>query len=179
MNPSAPILTDATVYDATWPEIANGKIYSGSAVNPPDLVRYFDIHVHDLEADTNEYFNTSPWFQMQPSASATVVAYIDTEALGTNWWADPVGHVEIADLSTSETRQVTQVPYGYYTITMHGKYLAYIAGSSTLILCDLEEGGFIDGEGHVIPEGGLPDAGVDGGAADAGADASIDAGDGG
>ena len=69
------------------------------------------------------------------------------------------------DLDTHATRQVTNVAFGYFGIARHDKYLAYLAGDTTLILCDLEAGGFIDASGHVCPESGCPapDAGVDGG----------------
>jgi hypothetical protein len=35
-----------------------------------------------------------------------------------------------------------------------GKWLAYgvVFAGDTIVLCDLEAGGYIDSEGHVIPE---------------------------
>ncbi len=102
-----------------------------------------------------------------------MVAYLDTETLGEKWLATNISQIEIADLDTKVTRQITHVPAMYYTVAMNGKYLAWGEGSSTLFLCDLEKGGYINSSGHVIPAGAA-DAGVDSGP-DASHDASLDA----
>jgi hypothetical protein len=100
-----------------------------------------------------------------------VAVYQDTEALGASYWDAEGQHLEIKDLETAVTRQITIEPANFNTPAISGHYLAFIRGQSVkeLFVCDLLEGGFMDADGHVCPlEGCLgpdagPDAGPDGG----------------
>ncbi|MCP4600293.1 MAG: hypothetical protein GY847_07135, partial [Proteobacteria bacterium] len=86
----------------------------------------------------------------------------DTETLGTKWFGDNISQIEIGDLETGVTRQITELPSVYWGTAIEGKYLAWAAGQS-LWLCDLEKGGYIDADGHVIPATPDTDAGTDAG----------------
>jgi hypothetical protein len=160
LNPGTPVVLDSNPTSVLWPDIANGKAYTTSWQSLENL---YDTHIHDLETGENSWIN-SPWDQIGLSVDDYVVAYTDTEELGHKWFVDQTAHVEIADLETKETRQITNIASKYWGVSQHDKYLAYGMGSRTIVLCDLEQGGYIDSSGHVIPEGDIAkDGGVDGG----------------
>jgi hypothetical protein len=170
LNKIGPTPLDTSLGLSTWPKISGTKVYSGSWETPVDPDKKCDIHVHDLETSENAWVFTSPWDQIGPSVSGYVLAYLDTEELALHWLSDPFAHVEIFDLETKVTRRITNLPEIYYTVTVNGKHLAWGAGDQTIIICDLEAGGFIDQSGHVIPEG----ANLDGGTAGPDSDLNIE-----
>jgi hypothetical protein len=55
---------------------------------------------------------------------------------------------------TPVKRKVTPVEDNYYGIGLEGRHMVYAVavGGDAIVLCDLEAGGFIDADGHVIPE---------------------------
>jgi hypothetical protein len=162
-NPSEPIVIDWSLDLSTWPDISDGKVYTGSWADPVDPEKKCDVHVHDLETGEDSWPLTSPGDQILVSAAGHVVAYCDTENLGHDWFADQKAHVEIADTETKVTRQITNIASAYWGVARHDKYLAYGMGERTIMLCDLEKGGYIDSSGHVIPESTGVDGGMDGG----------------
>jgi hypothetical protein len=116
--------------------------------------------VHDLETGVNSYAVMSPYDQMLPSAHGHVLAHVDKELIGDNWFYDQTTHVELYDLETHIYRQVTQIAAPYFGVARHGKWLAWLYSMGTIFLCDLEAGGFMGADGHLLPEGYIPDAGV-------------------
>jgi len=137
-------------------------VYSGTWDDPVDMTNKCDVRVHDLETDAGEWVFHSPWDQIGPTASGSVLSYFDTEELGHNWFDDQTSNVELFDLETGISRKLTTMAFPYSAMARHDKYLAYKTGDY-LILCDLVEGGFMDTDGHLCPEGGCADAGADGG----------------
>lgn len=163
-----PSFATSGIHDTTWPTISDGKVYSGTWDEPLDFTNRCDVQVHDLASGATSWVFQSPWDQIGPAASGSVLMYFDTQEFAHNWWDDQTTHVELYDLQTGTTRQLTEEPYFYRTPAIEGKWLAYGGGSGTIFLCDLEAGGFIDSSGHLIPEGYVPDGGV--------MDAGVDAG---
>ena len=163
-NGVGPTVIETPVYDTVWPRIDNGVAYSATAAYPLDLDFGYDVRASDLETGINTWVFPSAWDQMGGTVSGRVLGYADTEELAHNWFADQTAHVELYDLDTGLTRNLTEVPAEYSGFARHDKYMAYQYGD-TLILCDLEAGGFIDATGHLCPESGCrdADAGVDGG----------------
>ncbi len=161
--PTPPALIDELLGLSTWPEIAEGRVFSGSWRKPPfhHDQRLCDIHVHDLKTGKNKFILSQPWDQIQPSPSGKVVAYLDTETLGHKWFSNNTSQVEIGDIEIGMTRQITTEPGEYYSVALNGKNLAFTRGANELYLCDLERGGYIDTTGHVIPRG-VDDIPVDG-----------------
>ena len=113
------------------------------------------------------WLDHSEWDQLGPVVSGNVVVYLDTEELFSSYYTNGmVAHLEIKDLETSVTNQMTSVEGRYGSMAISGKHFIYQDyASHELIACDLETGGFIDAEGHVCPSSGCvsPDGGVDGG----------------
>jgi hypothetical protein len=169
-NPGEPLLLYPEAQHQTGPPVVvDGKVYVATGL--VDVTDYYDIWVYDIASGTGSYLDHSPWDQLYCDVSGHLIAYLDTEELGTQWfWNGQESHIEIKDLDTGLTRRITNAVTNYYGIGMSGKYLVFAAseGIKTLFACDLEAGGFIDAEGHVLPEetdvpdGGV-DAGVDGG----------------
>jgi hypothetical protein len=131
----------------------NGKIYSGTMTT--DVTEGFDIWIWDIESGTASYLDHAPYDQLLTDGDGHVLAYLDTESLASYYYDNGLqAYVEIHDLDTHVTRTVTPVPDMYYGVAVSGKWLAYgvVFAGDTIVLCDLEAGGYIDSEGHVIPE---------------------------
>lgn len=166
LTETGPTMVNSEVYETTWPKITDGISYSGTWASPFDDVNRCDIEAHDLETGATSWAHVEQWDQILPSVSGHVLAYADKADFAENWFSDQRSHIELYDLETGITRRVTPVGTDYYGIGVHQKYLAYLLGPQTLILCDLVEGGYIDASGHVCPDTGcpdVPDAGVDAG----------------
>lgn len=165
LNGVGPTLVQNGMTEMMAPKIFDVIVYYSAWDSPSDPVNKADVRMHDLAAGTNDWVFHSPWDQVQVTVAGCVAAYADTETLAHNWFADPTSQIELYDLDTGLTRQVTSLAAEYYGLARHEKYLAYLLGDDNLILCDLEAGGFIGADGHVCPESGCtsPDAGVDGG----------------
>jgi hypothetical protein len=99
--------------------------------------------------------------------SGHVVAYLDTEELEESFYGLSGGesNIELKDLETGVTNQLTTEAGDWGPLAISGKYLAFLHNLYYLYVCDLEAGGFVDATGHVCPPTGCPeiDAGVDGG----------------
>jgi hypothetical protein len=164
-NPGEPLLLYPEAQHQVGPPVVeDGKVYVATWLN--GVAEDFDIWVYDIASGTGSYLEHSPWDQLYCDVSGHVIAYLDTEELGAPWFTGgQESHIEIQDLETGVKRQITNAVTTYYGIGMSGKYLVFAAseGIHTLFACDLEAGGFVDAEGHVIPEGTVPDGGVDGG----------------
>ena len=168
LTQTGPTVANGQIHDTTWPAISDGKIYSGTWAQPLDMTNLCDVQVHDLDTGSNTWLFHSPWDQIGPAVSGNVLMYYDTQEFASTWWNDQTTHVELYDLQTSVVRQLTEAGYAYWGPAIHGKHLAYAGGDGTIILCDLEEGGYIDSSGHVLPEGYVPDGGVSDGGVDSG-----------
>jgi hypothetical protein len=164
INGVGPTVIESGVYTTVWPRISDGISYSGTWENPFNADHRCDVRASNLETGENTWVFQSPWDQIGGTVSGRVLAYADTEELAHNWFEDQTAHVELHDLDTGLSRNLTEIPAEYSGFARHDKYMAYEYGD-TLILCDLEAGGFIDAAGHLCPESGCPelDAGVDGG----------------
>ena len=163
LNGVGPTLAQDGMIQILAPKVFDGTIYFSAWDSPADTVNKADVKTHDLSSGTNTWLFESPWDQVQVSTAGRVAAYADTETLAHDWFADQTVQIELYDLDTHITRQVTDIAFEYFGIARHDKYLAYLAGDDVLILCDLETGGFIDSTGHVCLEGGCADAGMEGG----------------
>jgi hypothetical protein len=162
MNGIGPTVVETPVYDTVWPRICDGVSYSATAAEPLNLDYRYDVRASNLETGENTWVIQSPWDQIGGTVSGRILAYADTEELGHSWFSDQTAHVELYDLDTGLSRNLTEIPAEYSGFARHDKYMAYEYGD-TLILCDLQAGGFIDATGHLCPESGCSDAGVDGG----------------
>jgi hypothetical protein len=133
----------------------------------------YDVWVYDLATGTIDWVDNQPYDQMADDADGHLIVYSDTERLNANFWAiGGIGYVEIQDLQTKETREITMQADHFGSMGLSGKYLAMMKSSGmlrSLYICDLEAGGFIDSSGHVIPHGAVPDGGV----GDAGTDSGV------
>jgi hypothetical protein len=167
--PDEPVYPEA--YNQAGGVISGGKIFA--ATYAESVTDYWDVWIYDIATSTTSWLDHSPWDQYVVVADGHVAAYEDTEALGASYLDADGQHLEIKDLETAETRQVSIEPADYWKPAISGHYLAFIRGQlvQELFVCDLLEGGFMDVDGHVCPEEGCPepDAGVDGGI-DAGPD---------
>ncbi len=138
----------------------------------------FDLWVWNLETDTYEIILSEPWDQGMPDSDGHVIAYVDSQKADEGWFTGSNrAEVKIIDRQTKVKRTITPLDK-FYGIALWDRYLAFnnwgMWGDS-IILCDLVEGGFMDKDGHVIPEGSIPDAGTDSGT-DAGSDSGSDGG---
>jgi hypothetical protein len=163
-TPSEPLYPEA--YRQVGGVIADGKIYASTGVLD-DVTDGWDIWIYDIESATMDWLDHSPWDQIAPVVSGSVIAYVDTEELESSYYTNGMnGNIELKDLETGVTSQMTAEGGRYGSLAISGKYLVYqIYDAYSLIACDLEAGGFIDAAGHVCPPTGCPeiDAGVDGG----------------
>jgi hypothetical protein len=163
-SPSEPLYPEA--YRQVGGIIADGKIYASTGVLD-DVTNGWDIWIYDIASETMDWLDHSPWDQMVPIVSGNVIAYLDTEELESSFYTNGgISNIELKDLETGVTNQVTTESGDWGPMAISGKYLVFLHDLYNLIACDLEAGGFIDAAGHVCPESGCPDldAGVDGGA---------------
>ncbi|MDD5306602.1 MAG: hypothetical protein PHU25_04705 [Deltaproteobacteria bacterium] len=166
-NPTtpSPLFPDATAQVS--PTIFGGKIYAGTMQD--GVSEYLDIWVYDIPSQTMGWLDHSHWDQLAPAVDGNIIAYHDTEKLGTRFFYNgSVSYIDIQDLTSHVKRTITPVEDTYYGTGISGKYLAYAVrfGSYAVVLCDLEAGGFVKKVGNkyrVIPENGWPDGGADGG----------------
>ena len=163
-NPTTPSPLYPDAKNQLAPFISDGKIYSGTVSK--DVTDGWDVWIYDIEDQKMSWLDHSPYDQIAGHADGHIVAYLDTEELKSYYYQNGMkAHVEIQDLETHLTRQITIVDDNYFGIAVSGKYLVFGVhiGNDVLVVCDLEAGGFIDKAGHVMPEGAIPDAGADGG----------------
>jgi hypothetical protein len=166
-TPSEPLYPEA--YRQVGGVIADGKIYASTGVLLGSLTDGWDIWIYDIATGTMDWLDHSAWDQLIPVVSGNVVAYLDTEELASSYYTNGGNaHIEIKDLETSVTRQLTSVAGDWGPLAISGKHLIFLYDLHYLVHCDLEAGGFIDAEGHVCPAGGCSD--IDGGVADGGPD---------
>lgn len=164
LNPSSP---DEPVYPEAYNQaggmISGGKIFAATGVL--EFTEGWDIWIYDIATSTTGWLDHSPWDQYVVAADGHVAVYQDTEALEQTFLEADGQHLEIKDLETAVTRQVTIEPADYWRPAISGHYLAFLRGQAVkeLFVCDLLEGGFVDAAGHVCPEEGCtePDGGVD------------------
>jgi hypothetical protein len=116
------------------------------------------------ETNVRTVLVSEPFDQGHPDADGHLVSYLDSQASGAGYWSGYHAEVKIIDRDTLVQRTV--LPLDSYFGT--GIWSHYLVSNNvgmwgdSLILCDLEAGGLVDTDGHVIPES-TPDAGVDGG----------------
>ncbi len=104
-----------------------------------------DIWVYDIDTEQREIVINEPGNQYMPIVNGNMLSYRDSSnGLEPN-------QIMLYDLENKTKRQVTQHPENYYQYGAHGKYMMYNLHSG-VFFCDLEEGGFVDSQGHVIPE---------------------------
>jgi len=147
----------ADVHEPTQSLIAGASI-SGVTDNI-DLVRW------DLETNERTVLLSADWDQLLPDTSGFAVMYLDSNPAGEHWFAEFQCDVKVMDLETGVIRTVMPLD-AYFGSAIWSHWVAvnnYGHWGDSIILCDLEEGGIMDSEGHIIPEGSDPDAGVDGG----------------
>jgi len=141
-----------------------GELVTG--VNIPSVTNYFSIDVWDISTNARTTVVDGPWDQVAPDAYGYLIAYFDSQVTGENWFPDQYSQIKLVDAETHEVRTITPYVDHQYNLALWDKWLAFNnvgVWGDILVLCDLEAGGFIDADGHVIPEGSDPDAGVDGG----------------
>jgi len=105
-----------------------------------------------------------PYDQAAPDVDGNLVAYLDSQAAQTYYIAAQ-NEVRVFDRDTQEKRVVLP-PGEYYGLGIWGHWVAVNnlgTWGDSLILCDLQEMGLVDGNNHAIPEGAVLDGGVDGG----------------
>lgn len=155
-NPQVPKPVETQAIGFGWPDVYNGKVYAGAS-SPEWESRGFDMWEYDIKTGAEKWLSEEVYDQLNPAADGKAVVYLDTSTLGETWFnAGSKSQVEIMDLETKVTRQITLSPERYYGPGLVGKYLTFgaQAGGDKVVLCDLEAGGFIDEHGNVIPEGG-------------------------
>jgi hypothetical protein len=165
--PTTPVYPEA--YRQVGGVISQGRIYSTTGVL--SFTEGWDIWYYEIASGNSGWLDHSLWDQYDVAVDGYVAAYGDTEALGAPLADTNVSHLEIKDLETALTRQISILPGNYWQLAISGHYLAFIRGNPTkeLFVCDLLEGGFMDADGHVCPLEGCPgpdagpDAGPDGG----------------
>jgi hypothetical protein len=123
----------------------------------------------NMETNERTIVIDDPWDQGMPDASGYIIAYVDSQAADEYWFTNNRGQVKIIDRETLVVRTITPLVGRYYSIGIWNRWLAFNPTSywgDVIVLCDLLEGGFIDADGHVCPEGTCPDmdASIDGGA---------------
>ena len=131
-----------------------------------DVTDGWDIWIYDIETATMDWLDHSPWDQIAPVVSGSVIAYLDTEELESSFYTNGGNsNIELKDLATGVTNQLTTASGDWGPLAISGKYLVFLHNLYSLVACDLEAGGFVDATGHVCPPTGCPetDAGVDGG----------------
>jgi hypothetical protein len=133
----------------------------------PGVTERLDIVVWDMETNNYAILVNDEWDQGLPDADGHLVGYIDSQANDSAWYGVHLSEVKIIDRDTLEKRVVLPLDT-YYGLGIWSHYLAVNnvgAWGDSIVLCDLEEMGLVDGSGHVCPESGCPeiDAGVDGG----------------
>jgi hypothetical protein len=140
-------------------ELVGGTAYDGTTDG-------FDLVLWNPETNARTIFLSEPYDQGNPDYDGHVIAYLDSQESGTYWYVSNRSAVKIIDRDTSVKREVLPLDT-YYGTAIWSHYLATNnvgTWGDSLILCDLEEMGLMDGDGHVVPEGsGGTDAGVDGG----------------
>ena len=131
-----------------------------------------DIVSWNMETNDRTMILSEPWDQLQVDSDNHVSGYLDSAASGLYWFGNYLAEAKVIDRSTGVKRTVLPLET-YYGLGFWGHYLAVNnvgAWGDSIILCDLEAGGIMGTDGHVIPLDG-PDGGVtDGGAADGGMD---------
>jgi len=123
--------------------------------NVPDVTDHYDLWLWNPETGDYEVLLSEPWDQGLADFDGHVVAYADSQANEDGWFTgDNWAEVKIIDRDTKEKRTITSMDR-FYGIGIWDRYLAFnnwgMWGDS-IILCDLVEGGFMDADGHVIPE---------------------------
>jgi len=129
-----------------------------------------DIVGWDLETNARTTILSEPLDQLQTDTDGHVIGYLDSQASGMQWYGNYLAEAKIVDRDTGVKRTVLPLDT-YFGLGMWGHYLAVNnvgTWGDTIILCDMEAGGLMDTDGHVIPLGGYPDGGV--------GDAGLDAG---
>ena len=148
-------------FNADTGELVTGTYISGVTDN-------IGLDSWNMETNERTVIIDNPWDQGMPDASGYVIAYVDSEAAGENWFTDNQSQVKIIDRETLVVRTITPLVGRYYSIGIWSHWLAFNPTSywgDVIVLCDLLEGGFVGVDGHVCTESGYPetDAGVDGG----------------
>jgi len=111
-----------------------------------------DIWKYDLQTKDRSVLVGDAGEQAMPDADGYVLSYE----------LDDSQKIILRDLETGVERELTPpVPSKHYQMGVHGKYAGFMhVGDNDelnewdqhVYICDLEEGGFIDSDGHVIPE---------------------------
>jgi len=130
----------------------------------------FDLDIWNMETNERTTIRGAPGSQLMPDASGHLISFFDRELYGLPGAGDC--EIRVVDQETGVVRVV--LPWNtWYSQGIWGHWVAannYGTWGDSIILCDLEAGGLVDSEGHVIPLGG-PDGGVeDAGTADGGMD---------
>ena len=130
----------------------------------------FDLDIWNMETNERTTILSTAGKQRMPDASGHLISYFDHEPYGAP--ATGTCAIRVVDQETGVTRRV--LPWNtWYSQGIWGHWVAannYGTWGDSIILCDLEAGGLVDSEGHVIPLGG-PDGGVeDAGTTDGGMD---------
>jgi len=140
-------------------ELVGGTAYDGTTDG-------FDLVLWNPETNARTIFLSEPYDQGNPDYDGQFIAYLDSQESGTYWYVSNRSAVKIIDRDTRVKREVLPLDT-YYGTAIWSHYVATNnvgTWGDSLILCDLEEMGLMDGDGHVVPEGsGGTDAGVDGG----------------
>jgi hypothetical protein len=130
----------------------SGELVTGT--NIPGETASFSLDIWDMETDVREVIVDDPHSQGAPDAFGSVISYLDSQAAGQGWFENNLSELKIIDRETGVIRVITPTLGRHYD---HGIWEKWLAFNTTgpwgdlLVLCNLEEGGFIDAAGHVIP----------------------------
>jgi len=144
-------ITDDPTYDEYMAVFGENKIYFSRVKK--GVGNELDIWSYDMNTKSRSPVINDPGQQFGPEVDGYIMAYHDAEMNNTY----QPNKIRLYDTDTKARRTMTPVMAEQYLFGVHGKYLSLVYGWN-VYLCDLEEGGFIDSEGHVIPDN--TDAGI-------------------
>ena len=143
------------ITDHVWVAIDDEKIYYSKI---RDGASDLDIWVHDIKTGQSRAVISEPGKQWYADVDGKIMMYKHRdEDTDTN-----PSHIYIHDIETGERRRFTPLYDMHNGLGIHGKYISFHhLGYNDAIneydpyfvyVCDLEEGGFVDSDGHLIPE---------------------------
>jgi len=143
------------ITDNVWVAIDDEKIYYSKI---RDGASDLDIWVHDIKTGQSRAVISEPGKQWYADVDGKIMMYKHRdEDTDTN-----PSHIYIHDIETGERRRFTPLYDMHNGLGIHGKYISFHhLGYNDAIneydpyfvyVCDLEEGGFVDSDGHLIPE---------------------------
>ena len=140
--------------DHVWAAIDDGVVYfSRIRDGEADL----DIWMYDIKTGESRAVISEKYMQWYADVDENIMMYKYKDGtVGEN-----PSNIYLYDLETEAARQFSPRVSEYSSLGKHGKYISFKhdgyneetdSNEDHVYVCDLEEGGFIDSEGHVIAE---------------------------